>query len=347
MAASDSTSSIVSTVDATQKPFQVDDLPSRYVMFPIHYPQIWEAYKKQLTSFWVAEEVDLSSDFKGWEKLTSDEQHFLKMVLAFFAASDGIVLENLAVRFMKDVQLPEARAAYSFQLLIETIHSEMYSLLIETLIKDKHEQTQLFRAVENFPAIGEKAQWARKWIESSQPFGQRLAAFAAVEGVFFSGSFCAIFWLKKRGINMPGLFLSNQFISRDEGMHADFACLLYSMIPEENRLPTSTLHALFMEAVQIEERFITESLPVNLIGMNSESMIQYIHYVADRLLKQLGYPVLFGEANPFEWMLTIALQGKSNFFETRVADYGHSHLMARSVGGHSKSTDTYGQVDDF
>lgn len=658
--------------DLTKRVFQVEGIPDRYVMFPLRYPKIWEMYKKHQTAFWVAEEIDLSNDVKGWDKLSSDEQHFIKMVLAFFAASDGIVLENLAIRFMKDVQLPEARAFYGFQIMIENVHcctgdtqvltdkgymdlktlsdqsnhvlvwngyeyssvlpkliessssimkvtlsngvvlkctpdhnwilqnrslahserktpqkvstkdlkigdkiykfnfpditegeilphaytngffsgdgtycdgfpiihfdaekkkliqylhkshesnydchetsgetisfyipksdvkpkffvpvngnmssklewlagyadangcinttskgeksiqlvsvhdnflneirlmlstmgvhanvrvaknrrpsseeyecqpthclyisgcgvvhlqqlgfnphrldlsgttpkfsavnisikkiehlpqreptycftepknhtaifngvmtgqSETYSLLIDTLIKDKTEQTQLFRAVENFPAIREKADWARKWISSKQSFAHRLVAFAAIEGVFFSGSFCAVFWLKKRGVKMPGLFMSNEFISRDEGMHMDFACLLYSMIPQDQRLTTEVIHQIIAEAVEIEERFITESLPVSLIGMNNHLMIQYIQYVADRLLKQLQYPILFGCDNPFEWMLTIALAGKTNFFEKRVSDYNNAHTLARTVN--PEQSDIYERVDDF
>jgi len=659
-------------VDVTKQPFQVEESADRYVMFPIHYQKIWEMYKRHQNAFWVAEEVDLSSDTKAWEGLNADEQHFIKMVLAFFAASDGIVLENLAIRFMRDVQLPEARAFYGFQIMMENVHcctgdtktltdrgyfdlktlsesgetvnvwngyeysevlpqlieplstimnvelsngislkctpdhkwlihegdpqnnksirvetlllrpgdqifrfnypvvmngeslpyaytngffsgggtydsghpvihlsqekqylvklfhrlppimgqknlssaylppadiqykyfvpingdmhsklkwiegftdacginhvtesgidgirftstnndflrniqlmlttmgvhgiiklqtneeknnetewrlsiqsdqvlhlkqlgfdpshldvsskskqtdsfstgnpavtivsitklpdreptycfnepknnsaifngimtgqSEQYSLLIDTLIKNKTEQTQLFRAVDNFPAIHEKASWARKWISSQQPFGLRLLAFAAIEGVFFSGSFCAIFWLKKRGIKMPGLFMSNEFIARDEGMHTDFACLLYSMIPETNRISTPVVHQLFSEAVDIEKRFITESLPVGLIGMNDTLMIQYIHYVTDRLLKQLGYPVLFGDSNPFEWMLTISLPGKTNFFEKRVSDYNNAHITTDVGGRGQKSTQgqtvpsTYETVPDF
>ena len=335
------------SVDLTKQVFQVSGLPDRYVMFPIHYQPIWEMYKKHQMAFWVAEEIDLSNDVKGWDKLSPDEQHFLKMVLAFFAASDGIVLENLAVRFMRDVQIPEARAFYGFQIMIETIHSETYSLLIDTIIKNKTEQSQLFRAVENFPAIKEKAEWARKWISSKNPFAQRLLAFAAVEGVFFSGSFCAIFWLKKRGIKMPGLFMSNEFISRDEGMHTDFACLLYSMIPEDQRLSVEVVHQIMAEAVAIEEKFITDSLPVSLVGMNNHLMVQYIQYVADRLLKQLKYPVLFGSSNPFEWMLTISLPGKTNFFEKRVSDYNHAHVLNKSVSQDMESQNTYAPVEDF
>lgn len=332
--------------DPTRQVFQVPDLADRYVLFPIKYPRLWEMYKKQQAAFWVSEEIDLSKDAKGWEKLTAEERHFLCMVLAFFAASDGIVLENLALRFMKDVQIPEARAAYGIQVAMENVHSETYSLLIDTYVKDKAQQAQLFRALDHFPAIKEKADWARKWIAGSHPFAQRLVAFAAVEGIFFSGSFCAIFWLRKRNIDMPGLFMSNEFIARDEGMHTEFACLLYSMIPMEHRLPVTVIHALVAEAVTIEERFITESLPVRLVGMNSDLMIQYLHYVADRLLKQLNYPVLYGADNPFEWMLTISLPGKTNFFEKRVSDYSHAHILSK--GGLDRGpVNTYQALADF
>lgn len=668
--------STLPSIDTTKRIFQVEDLPDRYVLFPIRHDDIWKMYKKHQTAFWVAEEVDLSHDVKGWEKLSKDEQHFIKMVLAFFAASDGIVLENLALRFMKDVQLPEARAFYGFQIMMENVHcctgdtqvltdkgymdlktlsdqsnhvsiwngyeystvfpqliesssdimqvtlsngvvlkctpdhnwiiregsprhperqtskkiatknlkigdkifkftlpdimdgevlphaytngffsgdgtysngfpmiclygekkklisylhkspgsnetsrgtlsfyipksdiqpkyfvpvngdmksklewlagyadadgcintsarnaksiqlvsihkefldnirlmlstmgvhanvrvdqdrqttvmpdgkggqksydchptyclyisgcgvahlkqlgfqthrlkldgtipkisavnisikkvellpqreptycftepknhtaifngvmtgqSETYSLLIDTIIKDKAEQKTLFRALENFPAIQKKAEWARKWMSSKLSFAHRLVAFAAVEGVFFSGSFCAIFWLKKRGVKMPGLFMSNEFISRDEGMHTDFACLLYSMVPSEHRLSVDVIHQIISEAVAIEETFITESLPASLVGMNNNLMTQYIQYVADRVLKQLGYPVLFGCDNPFEWMLTIALTGKTNFFEKRVSDYNNAHTLAKTID--AEHTDIYKQIEDF
>jgi ribonucleoside-diphosphate reductase subunit M2 len=333
-------------IDNTKLAFQESNLSDRYVLFPIKHTLIWEHYKKQVTAFWTTEEVDLSADSKGFEKLTPDEKHFIKMVLAFFAASDGIVLENLAVRFMQDIQIAEGRCAYGFQIAMENIHSEMYSLLIETLIKDKKEQSKLFRAIENFPAIKQKADWARRWIASDQPFGQRLVAFAVVEGIFFSGSFCAIFWLKKRKISMPGLFMSNEFISRDEGMHTDQAVIFYNMIAPENRVTTETIHQIFMEAVEIEDNFITELLPVKLIGMNCDSMSQYIRYVADRLLKQLNYPTLFNCANPFEWMLNISLSGKTNFFEKRVSDYSNPHTLSKAAGLH-ETGDTYTSTDDF
>jgi ribonucleotide reductase beta subunit family protein with ferritin-like domain len=334
-------------VDQTKKPFQVDGMSDRYVLFPINHLKIWEMYKKHQNAFWVAEEVDLSADFKGWDKLSKDEQYFIKMVLGFFAASDGIVMENLAIRFFKDVQIPEARSFYGFQIMMEGIHSEQYSLLIDTIVKDKTEQKQLFRAVENFPSIKEKAEWARKWMFSKNPFAQRLVAFAAVEGIFFSGSFCAIFWLKKRQVNMPGLFMSNEFISRDEGMHTDFACLLYSMIQPEHRLSTEIVHQIISEAVTIEEKFITESLPVNLIGMNPMLMTQYIQFVADRLLKQLNYPPLYNVQNPFDWMLIIALPGKTNFFEKRVSDYNMAHTLSKAVDPNHTVKDIYEKIDDF
>jgi ribonucleotide reductase beta subunit family protein with ferritin-like domain len=333
-------------MDYTITPFQEDNLAQRYVLFPIKHPKIWESYKRQQNAYWTAESVDLSEDLKAFENLTPGEQHFIKMVLAFFAASDGIVLENLALRFMKDVQLPEARCAYGFQLAMENIHSEMYSLLIDVLIQDEVEKNRVFNAINdsNFPAIKQKADWARKWIASDQQFGQRLVAFAVVEGVFFSGSFCAIFWLKKRQILMPGLFESNAYISRDEGMHTDHAVLLYNMIEKHHKLNTTVIHQLVSEAVEIEEKFITEALPVDLIGMNCGAMSQYIRYVADRLLKQLGYATLYNVSNPFEWMLTIGLAGKTNFFEGRVPDYNSAHILKSST---NTSTNTYAAIDDF
>ena len=337
---------IIPFQDHTIIPFQESNLAQRYVLFPIKHPKIWASYKRQQNAYWTAESVDLSEDLKAYEKLTFDEQHFIKTVLAFFAASDGIVLENLAVRFMQDVQLAEARCAYGFQLAVENIHSEMYSLLIDVLIRDEVEKDKVFNAINdsNFPAIKQKAAWARKWIASDQQFGQRLVAFAVVEGVFFSGSFCAIFWLKKRQIMMPGLFESNAYISRDEGMHTDHAVLLYNMIEHHHRLSTNVIHKLVSEAVEIEEKFITEALPVNLIGMSCSLMRQYIQFVADRLLKQLGYTTLFNVSNPFEWMLTIGLAGKTNFFEGRVPDYNSAHVKSSAS---SCSTDTYTVMDDF
>jgi len=276
-------------------------------------------YKKHEASFWTAEEIDLTHDYKDWEKLTADEQHFIKWVLAFFAASDGIVLENLAQRFLSEVQIPEARAFYSFQMAMETTHSHTYSLLIDTYVKDEVEKNKLFRAIEHMPSIQEKAAWALKWTASQdQSFAMRLAAFAAVEGIFFSGSFCSIFWLKKRG-KMPGLTFSNELISRDEGLHCDFACLLFSML--ERRPPESAIHEMIRDATDVEVRFIREALPVSLIGMNADLMTQYIQFIADRLLVSLGYNKLWKVENPFDWMEMISLQGKTNFFEKRVGEY--------------------------
>jgi ribonucleotide reductase beta subunit family protein with ferritin-like domain len=320
------------TVDTVTRDI-VEDEPllkenkQRFVLFPIQYPKIWEMYKKAEASFWTVEEVDLSQDIIDWDqKLNQNEQHFIKHVLAFFAASDGIVNENLASRFMTEVQLPEARSFYGFQIAIENIHSEMYSSLIETYIEDAEERHMLFNAIETVPAVSKKAEWALKWITDKQSnFATRLVAFAAVEGIFFSGSFCAIFWLKKRGL-MPGLTFSNELISRDEGLHCDFACLLYTML--NNKLPEKTIYELIGEAVAIEKEFITEALPVDLIGMNSRLMTQYIEFVADRLLVALGYEKLFKVQNPFEWMNMISLQGKTNFFEKRVGDYQKANIMS-------------------
>src|SRR5688572_28762341 len=295
----------------------------RFVLLPIKYPEIWKMYKKHEASFWTAEEIDLSPDLKDWERLTSDEQHFIKHVLAFFAASDGIVNENLAVNFMKEVQLPEARCFYGFQIMIENIHSETYSLLIDTYIKDPQEKHRLFNAIDTVPCVQKKAQWALKWINSGS-FAERLIAFAAVEGIFFSGSFCSIFWLKKRGL-MPGLSFSNELISRDEGLHCDFACLLYSML--EQKLTRERVNEIIRDAVENEHEFVTDALPVSLIGMNAKLMCQYIEFVADRLLVALGYSKIYNATNPFDFMETISLQGKTNFFEKRVAEYQKAGVM--------------------
>lgn len=292
---------------------------SRYVMFPIKNQEIWTMYKKALESFWRCEEVDLAKDNVDWETLTSNEQYFIKMILAFFAASDGIVLENLAGRFMNDVQLSEARAFYGFQIAMENIHSEMYSLLIETYVKDREEKTQLFQALDNFPCIKKKADWAIKWINDKRAnFATRLIAFACVEGIFFSGAFCSIFWLKKRGL-MPGLTFSNELISRDEALHTEFAILLYNGLLKKNR--QSKVYEIVKEAVTIEKEFITECLPCKLIGMNSTMMSQYIEFVADRLLVQLGYDKIYESNNPFDFMEMISIEGKTNFFEKRVGEY--------------------------
>ncbi|CAJ1941230.1 unnamed protein product [Sphenostylis stenocarpa] len=297
----------------------------KFCMFPIRYKQIWEMYKKAEASFWTAEEVDLSHDVQHWETLSISEKHFITHVLAFFAASDGIVLENLAARFLSDVKIPEARAFYGFQIAMENIHSEMYSLLLETYIKDSREKYRLFNAIENLPCVARKAEWALSWIHSSTSFAERLVAFACVEGIFFSGSFCSIFWLKKRGL-MPGLTFSNELISRDEGLHCDFACLLYSLL--RRPLSSDRVHKLIHEAVEIETEFVCEALPCALLGMNSTLMSQYIKFVADRLLVALGYQRKYNVENPFDWMEFISLQGKANFFERRVGDYQKASVMS-------------------
>ena len=296
--------------------------PNRYVMFPLQDQDIWQHYKKMEDCFWRTEEIDLSKDLVHWKNLKPDEKHFIKMVLAFFAASDGIVLENLGQRFMNEVQLPEAKAAYGFQLMMENIHSETYSLLIDTYIKDENEKLKLFRAIDNFECIKKKADWAIKWINDKRSsFATRLIAFACIEGIFFSGSFCAIYWLKKRGI-MPGLTFSNELISRDEGMHTDYAvCLFHKLIKKPKK---QKVHDLMKNAVEIEKEFICEALPCKLIGMNQELMSQYIEFVADRLLLQLGYPKLYNVSCPFDFMEMISLEGKTNFFEKRVGDYSLS-----------------------
>ena len=291
----------------------------RFVMFPIKDESIWAMYKKQVECFWRAEEVDLSKDLASWATLTSDEQNFIKAIIAFFAASDGIVLENLAVRFMSDVQLCEARAFYGFQIAMENIHSEMYSLLIDTYIRDKEEKTRLFQALQHYPCIKKKADWTRQWIHSpTASFAARLLAFACVEGIFFSGAFCAIFWLKKRGL-MPGLTFSNELISRDEALHTEFAILLYKKLVHP--LPASLVRDIIREAVKIEQEFICEALPCRLIGMNAPQMAKYIEFVADRLSLQLGYPSIYGATNPFDFMEMISIEGKTNFFEKRVGEY--------------------------
>jgi ribonucleoside-diphosphate reductase beta chain len=303
--------------EATE-PILVDN-KDRFVLFPVKYRDIWEMYKKAEASFWTAEEIDLSPDLTDWaNKLNDDERYFIKNVLAFFAASDGIVNENLAINFMREVQYPEARCFYGYQIMIENIHSETYSLLIDTYIKDPAEKDKLFHAIDTVPAVGRKADWALRWI-SNGSFAERLIAFAAVEGIFFSGSFCSIFWLKKRGL-MPGLSFSNELISRDEGLHCDFACLLYTH-HLENKLPKEQVTSIIADAVSIEKEFVTESLPVKLIGMNAELMCQYIEFVADRLLLALGCDKIYNATNPFDFMEMISLQGKTNFFEKRVAEY--------------------------
>merc|ERR1712003_206755 len=290
---------------------------------------VWEMYKKHEASFWTAEEIDLSQDTKDWETLTDSEQHFIKHVLAFFAASDGIVLENLASQFSTEVQIPEARAFYGFQMAMENIHSETYSLLIEQYIREPAEKEKIFDAIETMPAVREKAQWAIQWMQKENSFAERIVAFAAVEGVLFSGSFCAIYWLKKRGL-MPGLTFSNELISRDEGLHAEFACMLYGML--QHQLPEDIVHDIIRGAVEVERKFICVALSCDLIGMNSDLMTKYIEFVADRLLTALGHSKLFDASNPFDWMELISLQGKTNFFEKRVGEYQKAGVMATTSG---------------
>ena len=292
---------------------------NRFVLFPIQHQDIWSMYKKAEDSFWRTAEVDLSKDLTSWNKLNSHEKHFISMILAFFAGSDGIVVENLGARFMNDIKVSEARAFYGFQIAMENIHSETYSLLIDTYIKDPQEKDRLFNAIETIPSVEKKAKWALRWIKDDESnFATRLVAFACVEGIFFSGSFCAIFWLKKRGL-MPGLTSSNELISRDEGLHTDFAVLLYSMLNQ--KLNYDTIKDIVKNAVEIEKEFITDSIPCRLIGMNADLMKQYIEFVADRLVVQLGYPKIYESTNPFEFMEMISMEGKTNFFEKRVMEY--------------------------
>jgi ribonucleoside-diphosphate reductase subunit M2 len=306
----------------------------RYVIFPIKHEPIWQMYKKALSSFWTPEEIDLSKDMDDYTSLKDEEQHFIKNVLAFFAASDGIVNENLVERFCNEVQLLEAKFFYGFQVAIENIHSETYSLLIDTYIKDVQEKTRLLNAIDTIPSVKKKADWALTWInDESSSFGKRVIAFAAVEGIFFSGSFCSIFWLKKRGL-MPGLSFSNELISRDEGLHTEFAVLMYSML--RDKPSESDVKQIISEAVHIEKEFITESLPCSLIGMNKELMSHYIEYVADRLLQMLHIEPIYQTPNPFEWMELISVQGKTNFFEKRVGEYANkSNPGIEDTGGFS------------
>ena len=300
------------------------DSDNRYVLLPIKYNNLFHLYKKALASFWTVEEVDLSKDMNDWNKLSNDERHFIKNVLAFFAGSDGIVLENLAVRFMSEIKSPEAICFYGFQIAMENIHSEMYSLLIDTYIRDSTEKTHLFNAIDTIPSVGKKAKWAIRWINDKESnFATRVVAFAAVEGIFFSGSFCAIFWLKKRGM-MPGLTSSNELISRDEGMHTEFAVEIYSML--QNKLSEAIVHEIIRDAVEIEKEFIIDSIPCRLIGMNSDLMAEYIEFVADRLVVQLGYKKIYESKNPFDFMEMISLEGKTNFFEKRVMDYSKANV---------------------
>ena len=314
---------------------------NRFVLLPIQHSDIWDMYKKAEASFWTLEECDFEQDMTDWKKLKPDEQYFIKHVLAFFAASDGIVNENLAMNFASEVTVPEARCFYGFQIAIENIHSEVYAALIETYIKDTNEKMKLFKAIETIPCVKQKANWALKYTDREKAsFATRLVAFAAVEGIFFSGSFCAIFWLKKRGL-MPGLTFTNQLISRDEGLHCDFACLLYSKLLPHEKCTEEEVHELIDDAVAIENEFVTDSLPVALIGMNAGQMQQYIKFCANRLLRSLGYSTLYEAENPFEFMTMISLQGKTNFFESRVAEYSLANV------GESAQTMKFSLDEDF
>ena len=310
---------------------------NRFVMFPIKHDDIWKMYQKQVDCFWRPEEIDLTKDLKDWDSLTQDERFFISMILAFFAASDGIVLENLAMRFMSDVQLSEARAFYGFQIAMENIHSHTYSLLIETYIKNSEEKHKLFNAIEHFPSIKKKSDWAQKWIHDNRSsFATRLIAFACVEGIFFSGAFCSIFWIKKRGL-LPGLTFSNELISRDEALHCEFAVLLYSKLLK--KMNKARVHEIIKEAVEIEIEFICEALPCRLIGMNSQMMTQYIQFVSDRLCVQLGYDKIYNVTNPCDFMELISLESKSNFFEKRNDSY--------ALANKTQNDDTFNLSEDF
>jgi len=310
---------------------------NRFVMFPIRYDDIWKMYQKQVECFWRPEEVDLGKDLKDWDTLNDNEKYYISMILAFFAASDGIVMENLAMRFMNDVQISEARAFYGFQIAMENIHSHTYSLLIETYIKNSEHKNKLFNAIQTFPCIKKKADWAQKWIHDNRSnFATRLVAFACVEGIFFSGAFCSIFWMKKRGL-MPGLTFSNELISRDEALHCEFAILLYSKL--NKKINKNKIHEIITEAVNIETEFICEALPCRLIGMNSVMMTQYIQFVADRLAVQLGYNKMYNVANPFDFMELISLEGKTNFFERKVSEY--------ALANKTQTDDTFEFTEDF
>ncbi len=327
--------SILPSDEAANEPLLKEN-KDRFVVFPIQHNDIWRFYKQHEASFWTAEEIDLHADLVDWDsKLNDDERYFIKHVLAFFAASDGIVNENLAENFLHEVQYTEARFFYGFQIAMENIHSETYSLLIDTLIKDPMEKDKLFHAVDTMECVKQKADWALRWIDKGS-FAERLIAFAAVEGIFFSGSFCSIFWLKKRGL-MPGLTFSNELISRDEGLHCDFACLLYTkhMI---NKLPKKTVETIIRDAVEIEKHFVTDALPVNLIGMNAKLMQQYIEFVADRLLVELGNEKIYNATNPFDFMEMISLQGKTNFFEKRVGEYQKAGVLNKGDKNEAKFT---------
>lgn len=329
----------MSKKDITSEPLLTEN-KDRFVLFPVKHNDIWNMYKQAEASFWTAEEIDLASDLVDWEsKLNSDEKHFIKHVLAFFAASDGIVNENLAINFLNEVQYPEARCFYGFQIMMENIHSETYSLLIDTYIKDPIEKDNLLHAIDTVPCVKKKADWALRWI-SKGSFAERLIAFAAVEGIFFSGSFCSIFWLKKRGL-MAGLSFSNELISRDEGLHCDFACLLYNQLI--NKLSVETVTQVITNAVEIEKEFVSDALPVRLIGMNSDLMCQYIEFCADRLLVALNCPKFYNATNPFPFMEMQSLQGKTNFFEKRVAEYQKAGVMNKN----SESNNVFKLDEDF
>ena len=334
------TSAVMASKNLVTEPLLVED-PLRFVLFPIKHTDIWQMYKKHEASFWTAEEIDLGQDMKDWINLSDGERHFISHVLAFFAASDGIVNENLAVNFLSEVQYAEAKCFYGFQVMMENIHSETYSLLIDTYIKNPQEKDRLLRAIETVPCVQKKAEWALRWINNGD-FAERLIAFAAVEGIFFSGSFCSIFWLKKRGL-MPGLSFSNELISRDEGLHCDFACLLYTD-HIVNKLPRERVTEIIADAVRIEQDFVTDALPVSLIGMNADLMNQYIEFVADRLLVALGCDKIYNATNPFDFMEMISLQGKTNFFEKRVGEYQKAGVMA---GTAEKEAPKFAMDEDF
>ncbi len=312
--------------DATEMLLQKNE--SRYVLFPIVHHDIFEMYKKAESTFWRADEIDLAKDMSDWEQLNENEQNFIKNVIGFFAGSDGIVMENLAQRFLREIEIPEIRNFYSYQIYNEAVHSLTYSLLIDTYVRDKEEKHKILNSIQTIPCVSQKAQWAQQWIENREvSFATRLVAFAIVEGIFFSGSFCAIYWLKKRGL-MPGLTFSNELISKDEGLHCEFATLLYSKI--QNRIPQTQIHTMIRGAVDIEKEFVCDSIPVRLLGMNADSMCQYIEFVADRLLAQLGYEKFYRAENPFDWMELISLRPKSNFFEVRVGEYVKANVNENS-----------------
>ena len=319
--------------------------PQRFVLFPIQHADVWAMYKKAMSCFWTTAEIDLGNDVLHWESLKEGERHFISHVLAFFAASDGIVNENLAVNFMSEVQIPEVRAFYGFQIMMENIHSETYSIMIDTLIRDGDQKQHLFNSIETIPCVKKKADWALSWFDPKRPFGERLVAFACVEGISFSGSFCSIYWLKKRNL-MPGLCFSNELISRDEGLHCDFACLLFSML--EHKPSEATVQEIVRSAVEIEKEFVTDALPVELIGMNAAMMTDYVKCVADHLLVALGFKKIYNVSQPFPWMELISLTGKTNFFEKRVSEYAKAGVKAsgESTSAHSAAR-VFSTTEDF